>query len=72
MDTQVFGISLMGILQPKCSTISTEFRRGLEIGNTQIQDVQFITKTPKKTWVKKITFFVHNLEKIRFEVMELL
>ena len=53
MDTQVFGISLMGISQPRCSTISTEFRRGLEIRNTQIWDVQFITKTPKKTWVKK-------------------
>ena len=36
MDMQVFDISLMGISQPRCSTISTEFRRGSKTRNTQI------------------------------------
>ena len=53
MDTQVFGISLMGILQPRCSTISTEFRRWFIEGNTNFGGEHFVIKTLKKTWVKK-------------------
>ena len=50
MDTQLFCISLMGILQPRCSTIGTEFRRWFIKENTNFGGEHFLIKTLKKTW----------------------
>ena len=72
MDTHPFGFSLMGILQPKCSTINTAWRDWFIAGNTDFGGEHSLIKTLKKTWVNKLTFHLHNLEKIRFKVMELL
>jgi hypothetical protein len=73
MDSHLFGFNLMGISQPRCSTISTLFRHWFIEGNTHFGGEHFLIKTLKKTWVKKnLNFFLQNLQKIGFEVRELL
>ena len=53
MDSHLFCISLIGISQPRCSAISTEFRRWFREGNTNFGGENFLIKTLMKTWVKK-------------------
>ena len=70
MDSHLFGISLMGISQPRCSTISTEFRRWFIEGNTKFEGEHFLIKTLKRMWVKKkFNFFYPRFLKGFYEKM---
>ena len=60
MDSHLFGFNLMGISQPRCSTISTLFRHWFIEGNTHFGGEHFLIKTLKKTWFyKKLQFFLY-------------
>ena len=57
MDTQLVGFSPMGILQPRCSTLSTACRGWFIAGNTNFGGEHFLKKNLKKMWVKRIYIF---------------
>ena len=57
MDSLLFGFNLMGISQPRCSTISTLFRHWFIEGKTHFGGEHFFIKTLKNTWVKKKLHF---------------